>query len=100
MEYINRITLVGRVEYEPHRGDSNNYAPYLRMVVVTESVGKNKTHKDFHKVLAFGELASICDAKEGDYVEVQGRLSYSKRAQEVGPKIMESAIYAVRIVVL
>ena len=82
--------------YEPYRGDGT-HTPYIRLVLVTETEGIKKDFKDYHKVVAFGPIASHCHAKQGDYLEVNGRLSYAKRTQKVGGKIMEAAVYATDI---
>ena len=83
--YVNEVRLAGYVSFEPKR-----YENHAVISLGTKTSWKPKDsdelkqHTDFHRVVAWGDLAKVIGSlTEGDHVEVKGSLRSNRREQVV-----------------
>ena len=99
---INKVTLIGSIISEPKLKlfESNKAICTLQLVTldtfIDSKTGQQKSTKDFHTVIFWGELAKEISKKcsENDSIYIEGKLKYSSWETKDGIKMKTCAIYA------
>lgn len=97
---LNRIELIGNLGNDPDQRDANG-TPVSEFSVATTTRWKNKKGEkqertEWHRVVAFGRLAEICNdfLRKGSRVFVAGELRYEKWEDKHGENRITAKVYA------
>jgi len=75
MAYINRVTIMGDIAYQPELRQTSNGKPVCSLSVVTIEKRKDNEFKTFHKCSVWGAMAERCASLHaGDRVVLEGSL--------------------------
>lgn len=103
MSGLNMVLLIGRLGVKPEVRESQGGDKVARLRVATSSTrlrdGVEVQDTEWHDVVAFGKLASNCEAylDKGRKVYVEGRLQSHTWQDKAGNKRFEREIIARRV---
>ena len=98
---INRVTLVGRLGRDPEMRQTGTGNPVVNFSVATNESWKDKNGEqqertEWHKVIAWGRLAEICNEylTKGKQVYIEGRLQTNEWEDKDGNKRYTTEVVA------
>mgnify|MGYP001456294444 CR=1 FL=1 len=98
---INRVILVGRLGRDPEMRQTGTGTPVVNFSVATDRVWKNKNGEqekqtEWHKIIAWGRLAEICNEylTKGKQVYIEGRLQTNEWEDKDGNKRYTTEVVA------
>lgn len=97
----NNVKLIGRLGQDPEVRtlENNNKVANFRLAtnfVYTDKEGNQKENTDWHSIVAWGNLAALCEKylKKGREVAIDGRLTYREWEDKNGAKHNSAEIVA------
>jgi single-strand DNA-binding protein len=107
MSGVNKVILVGNLGADPdlRRTPSGTAVSNLRLAtteVFSNREGEKNKRTEWHRVVAFGRLAEICNQylKKGRQVYIEGRLQTREWEDQKGEKRYTTEIVATNMVML
>ena len=81
MRSVNKVMLIGNLTWDPELRHTKEGTPVASFALATnrnwkEEDGEKREETDFHRIVAWGKLAELCEKylKKGRKVYVEGRL--------------------------
>ena len=97
---LNKVFLIGRLGADPIERETSKGETVMNFSLATNSGWGDTIKTDWHKVVAFGKLASKAsgaDLAKGQEMLVEGRIAYGKYTDKNGVERITSDIIASKI---
>ena len=97
---LNKVFLVGRLGADPIERETSKGETVLNMSLATNSGWGDNIKTDWHKVVAFGKVATGVGGAglvKGQELLIEGRISYGKYTDKAGVERMSSDIIASKV---